>query len=73
MITSPLSSNMPSLLEARDLVKRFRVRQSWTTQTNVTALDQLSLQIGAGQTVARADTTLSRSSALSTTGAPESV
>ncbi len=44
--------NAPALLALEGLVKRFRVRQSWTRRTTVVALDGLSFAVQPGQTVA---------------------
>jgi len=41
-----------ALLEARGLTKRFRVRQSWTKRIVVTAVDEVTFQMGPGRTVA---------------------
>ncbi len=40
------------MLEALDLVKHFKVRQSWTRRIVVTAVEGVSFQVGAGRTVA---------------------
>lgn len=53
MLQEVISSgeNRP-LLEASDLVKRFKVRQSWTRRIVVTAVEGVSFQVEAGRTVA---------------------
>jgi oligopeptide/dipeptide ABC transporter ATP-binding protein len=43
---------MDTIFEARDLIKRYKVRQSWTRRTVVTAVDQVSFTPQPGQTVA---------------------
>jgi oligopeptide/dipeptide ABC transporter ATP-binding protein len=52
MVAAENSVENVSLLEARDLTKRFRVRQSWTRRTVVTAVDGLTFQVQTGRTVA---------------------
>lgn len=52
MVVAGTSVENAPLLEARDLTKRFKVRQSWTRRMVVVAVDGLSFQVEAGQTVA---------------------
>ncbi len=52
MLNAGTSFDQTPLLEARDLTKRFRVRQSWTRRVTVTAVDGLSFRVKSGHTIA---------------------
>jgi oligopeptide/dipeptide ABC transporter ATP-binding protein len=51
LVAGSWAENTP-LLEARDLTKHFKVRQSWSRRTIVTAVDRLTLRVEVGHTVA---------------------
>jgi ABC-type oligopeptide transport system ATPase subunit len=52
MLAAGKSEDQAPLLEARELTKRFQVRQSWTERISVTAVDRLSFRAEAGRTIA---------------------
>jgi oligopeptide/dipeptide ABC transporter ATP-binding protein len=52
MVTTVATPKNGPLLEARNLVKRFRARQSWTKRIVITAVDGVSFYVEAGRTIA---------------------